>query len=48
MVVKLTKTVKISLIISVYKRTDFLDLVLHSVALQTFKDFEVIIGEDAD
>lgn len=48
MAVKSKEKIKISLIISVYKNMDFLDLVLESVGLQTFKDFEVIIAEDAD
>lgn len=37
---------KASLIIAVYKRVDFLELVLSSVARQSFRDFEVIIAED--
>lgn len=37
---------KISLIIAVYKRVDFLELVLMSVARQSFRDMEVIIAED--
>lgn len=37
----------ISLIIAVYKRLDFLELVLMSLRNQDFKDFEVIIAEDA-
>ncbi|PLX68541.1 MAG: hypothetical protein C0603_05150 [Denitrovibrio sp.] len=39
---------KITLVISVYKNISFLDLVLKSVARQSFKDFEVIIAEDND
>jgi cellulose synthase/poly-beta-1,6-N-acetylglucosamine synthase-like glycosyltransferase len=39
---------KISLIISVYKNTEFLDAVLKSVEKQTFRDFEIIISEDGD
>lgn len=35
-----------SLIIAVYKRTDFLELVLASIENQTFRDMEVIIAED--
>lgn len=37
----------ISLIIAVYKRLDFLELVFCSINEQRFKDFEVIIAEDA-
>lgn len=36
----------ISLIISFYKRLDFLELILQSLDKQSFKDFEVIIAED--
>lgn len=36
----------ISLIIAFYKRFDFLELILHSLDVQSFKDFEVIIAED--
>ena len=39
---------KVSLIISVYKNTEFLDAVLKSVEKQTFRDFEVIISEDGE
>jgi glycosyltransferase involved in cell wall biosynthesis len=38
----------ISLIISFYKRLDFLDLILQSLDKQSFKNFEVIIAEDND
>jgi len=37
-----------SLIISVYNNIIFLKTVLDSVKVQTFKDFEIIISEDAD
>lgn len=37
---------KVSLIVAVYKRADFLRLVLESVCAQRFSDFEVIIAED--
>ncbi|MEA4937157.1 MAG: glycosyltransferase family 2 protein [Paludibacter sp.] len=37
-----------SLIISVYKNTDFLKAVLDSLKLQTIKDFEIIISEDGE
>ncbi len=36
----------ISLIISFYKRLDFLELIFQSLDKQTFKDFEVIVAED--
>ena len=37
---------KISVIIGFYKKLDFLSLVLQGLALQTFRDFEVLIAED--
>jgi glycosyltransferase involved in cell wall biosynthesis len=40
------KSIFVSLIIAVYKRIDFLDLVLKSVERQTYRDMEVIIAED--
>jgi glycosyltransferase involved in cell wall biosynthesis len=36
----------ISLIISFYKRIDFLELILQAVERQSYRDFEVIISED--
>jgi cellulose synthase/poly-beta-1,6-N-acetylglucosamine synthase-like glycosyltransferase len=36
----------ITLIISLYKRLDFLNLVLQGVERQSYRDFEVIIAED--
>lgn len=39
---------KLSLIIAVYQRDDFLRLVLESVRRQKFRDFEVIVAEDGD
>ncbi len=36
----------ISLIISFYKRTDFLELMLQAINNQSYKNFEVIISED--
>jgi len=36
----------ISLIVSFYKRLDFLELILQSLDKQSFKNFEVIIAED--
>ena len=43
---KFRNTTMISLIISFYKRLDFLDLILQGVERQSYKDFEVIISED--
>src|SRR5450432_2731548 len=37
---------KISLVISFYKRIDFLELILLALARQEYKNFEVIIAED--
>lgn len=39
---------KATLIISVYNNINFLEVVLDSVTAQTFKDFEIIISEDAE
>jgi glycosyltransferase involved in cell wall biosynthesis len=39
---------KITLIISVYNRSDFLDIVLLSVFGQSYKNFEVIVAEDGN
>ncbi len=39
---------KLSLIIAVYNRIDFLELVLKSIEKQVFKNFEVIIAQDGD
>lgn len=38
----------ISLIIGFYKRIDFLELILQSAEIQSYKNFEVIIAEDCD
>jgi len=40
--------VKISVIIGYYKNIPFLELILRNLSIQTFKDFEVIIAEDAN
>jgi glycosyltransferase involved in cell wall biosynthesis len=40
------KNPKVSLIIAVYKRADFLQRVLSSVENQTYRNFEVIVAED--
>jgi glycosyltransferase involved in cell wall biosynthesis len=37
---------KVSLIIAVYKRVDFLELIFKSIEKQTFRNFQVIIAED--
>ena len=37
---------KISLIISVYEHSDFLDKIMASLLNQTFKDFEIVIADD--
>jgi len=39
---------KITLIISVYNRADFLDIVLSSVLRQSYKHFDVIVAEDGN
>src|SRR6478735_2601277 len=38
---------KISICIPAYKRTAYLKRLLDSVAIQTFKDFEVIVSDDS-
>ncbi|MGR0278159.1 glycosyltransferase [Marinomonas dokdonensis] len=40
------KDFKVSLIVAVYKRVDFLTLVSKSIEMQTFRNFEIIIAED--
>ena len=37
----------ISICIPAYKRIDFLKRLLHSISIQTFKDFEVVITDDS-
>lgn len=37
---------KISLIIPIYKRKDFIEAVLESINYQTYRNFEVIVAED--
>lgn len=37
---------KISLIIPIYKKKEFIEAVLHSINFQTYKNFEVIVTED--
>jgi len=39
---------KVSVIVSVYKDTEALGLILESLSKQTFKDFEIIISEDGN
>ncbi len=46
LIFKSNKPINVSLIIAVYKRIDFLELVLKSVERQTYRDMEVIIAED--
>lgn len=38
--------IKSSIIISFYNRTDYLSLILTALEKQTFRDFEIIIGDD--
>ncbi|MBE2281346.1 MAG: glycosyltransferase [Ignavibacteriaceae bacterium] len=38
--------IKTTLIISFYKRTDYLELILAGIRSQNFKDFEIIIADD--
>ena len=40
-------TVSISVVIAIYKNLEYLNLVLESIEYQSFKDFEVLIAEDA-
>ena len=42
------QSIKASLIISVYKDTHFLEQIIRSLEMQTWRDFEVIISEDGD
>lgn len=44
----MAKNLKASLIISVYKNVRFLEQVVKSLELQTWREFEVIISEDGD
>lgn len=44
----MNKTYKASLIISIYKNTEFLKVVLDSLKFQTEQNFEIIISEDAE
>lgn len=37
---------KVSIVIPTYKRVDYLDRLLRSIEVQTFKDFEVIVVDD--
>ena len=39
---------KITVIISIYKRLDNLEVILMGLERQSFKDFEVIVSEDND
>ncbi|MBZ4683376.1 MAG: hypothetical protein JG768_800 [Fusobacteriales bacterium] len=40
------ESTKISLVISVYKNIDYLDLILRSLKNQVYKNFEIIVAED--
>jgi glycosyltransferase involved in cell wall biosynthesis len=40
--------IKISICIPAYKRVNYLRRLLDSIAIQTFRDFEVIITDDSD
>lgn len=37
-----------SIIISIYKDVEALDLILHALSLQTIRDFEIIVSEDGE
>lgn len=41
-------SMKVSLIIAVYKDIEALDLIIQALRKQTYKDFEVIVAEDGD
>ena len=43
---ELEKNIKISLIIPIYKKKDFIEAVLESINYQTYRNFEVIVAED--
>lgn len=43
---ELEKNIKISLIIPIYKKKEFIEAVLESINYQTYKNFEVIVAED--
>lgn len=43
----MTEAPLISICIPAYKRTTFLDRLLNSISLQTFKDFEIIMTDDS-
>jgi len=45
-VINMSHKHKASLIIAVYKRIDFLELIFQSIEAQTFTDFEVVVAED--
>ncbi|TDT70615.1 O-antigen ligase [Hypnocyclicus thermotrophus] len=40
--------IKVSLVVSVYKNIDYLDLIFMSLEKQVYKNFEVIVAEDND
>ena len=43
---ELEKNIRISLIIPIYKKKDFIEAVLESINYQTYRNFEVIVAED--
>lgn len=43
---ELEKNIRISLIIPIYKKKDFIEAVLESINYQTYKNFEIIVAED--
>lgn len=43
---ELEKNIKISLIIPIYKKKDFIEAVLESINYQTYRNFEVMVTED--
>lgn len=43
---ELEKNIKISLIIPIYKKKEFIEAVLESINYQTYKNFEVMVTED--
>jgi glycosyltransferase involved in cell wall biosynthesis len=44
----MSKELLVSICIPAYKRVDYLKRLLHSISIQTFKDFEVVITDDSN